>query len=83
MEQILPEEPAEVTVTLTTTYALPDRLEISNVLVNLDKIIKNTNNTNSKNPVSSVVNNTQVNITTEQISTADLLNKMRIAKENK
>lgn len=55
--------------------------QISNVLVNLDKIIKNTNNTNSKNPVSSVVNNTQVNITTEQISTADLLNKIRIAKE--
>ena len=55
--------------------------QISNVLVNLDKIIKNTNSTNSKNPVSSVVNNTQVNITTEQISTADLLNKIRIAKE--
>ena len=55
--------------------------QISNVLVNLDKIIKNTNSTNSKTPVSSVVNNTQVNITTEQISTADLLNKIRIAKE--
>lgn len=54
--------------------------QISNVLVNLDKIIKNT----SKQTVGSVVNNTQVNITsTESISTADLLNKMRIAKESK
>lgn len=54
--------------------------QISNVLVNLDKIIKNTN---SKNPAGtgSIVNNTQVNITsTESISTADLFNKMRIAK---
>lgn len=55
--------------------------QISNVLVNLDKIIKNTN---SKQPTGSIVNNTQVNITsTESISTADLLNKMRIAKELK
>ncbi len=54
--------------------------QISNVLVNLDKIIKN----NSKTPTgASVVNNTQVNITTESVSTADLLNKMRIAKELK
>ena len=52
--------------------------QISNVLVNLDKIIKNTN---SKSPTSSVVNNTQVNITsTESVSTAELLNRMRIAK---
>lgn len=52
--------------------------QISNVLVNLDKIIKNTN---SRTPTNSVVNNTQVNITsTEQISTADLLNKLRTAK---
>lgn len=53
--------------------------QISNVLVNLDKIIKNTN---SRVPAgASVINNTQVNITsTEQISTADLLNKIRIAK---
>lgn len=53
--------------------------QISNVLVNLDKIIKNTN---SKVPAgASVINNTQVNITsTEQISTADLLNKIRTAK---
>lgn len=52
--------------------------QISNVLVNLDKIIKNTN---SKSPSSSVVNNTQVNITsTESVSTAELLNRMRIAK---
>lgn len=52
--------------------------QISNVLVNLDKIIKNTN---SKSPASSVVNNTQVNITsTESVSTAELLNRMRIAK---
>ncbi len=51
--------------------------QISNVLVNLDKIIKN----NSKTPTgASVVNNTQVNITTESVSTADLLNRMRIAK---
>ena len=50
---------------------------ISNVLVNLDKIIKNVNKTKPVN----VVNNTQVNISsTEQISTAELLNKMRIAK---
>lgn len=54
--------------------------QISNVLVNLDKIIKNTN---SKSPASSVVNNTQVNITsTESVSTAELLNRMRIAKNN-
>lgn len=52
--------------------------QISNVLVNLDKIIKNTN---SRTPTNSVVNNTQVNITSaEQISTADLLNKLRTAK---
>lgn len=52
--------------------------QISNVLVNLDKIIKNV----SKNSPS-VVNNTQVNIsTTEPINTAELLNKMRIAKDN-
>lgn len=53
--------------------------QISNVLVNLDKIIKNTN---SRVPAgASVINNTQVNITsTEQISTADLLNKLRTAK---
>lgn len=52
--------------------------QISNVLVNLDRIIKNTN---SRTPTNSVVNNTQVNITsTEQISTADLLNKLRTAK---
>lgn len=51
--------------------------QISNVLVNLDKIIKNVNKTKP----ASVVNNTQVNInSTEQISTAELLNKMRIAK---
>ena len=51
--------------------------QISNVLVNLDKIIKNVN----KNKPTSVVNNTQVNInSTEQISTAELLNRMRIAK---
>ena len=51
--------------------------QISNVLVNLDKIIKNVNKTKPVN----VVNNTQVNISsTEQISTAELLNKMRIAK---
>lgn len=53
--------------------------QISNVLVNLDKIIKNVNKTKPTN----VVNNTQVNISsTEQISTAELLNKMRIAKNN-
>ena len=53
--------------------------QISNVLVNLDKIIKNTSKKNDKGP--SVVNNTQVNISsTEQISTAELLNKMRLAK---
>lgn len=52
--------------------------QISNVLVNLDKIIKNVNSTK---PVASVVNNTQVNInSTEQISTAELLNKMRLSK---
>jgi hypothetical protein len=52
--------------------------QISNVLVNLDKIIKNI----SKNSPS-VVNNTQVNISsTEPINTAELLNKMRIAKDN-
>lgn len=52
--------------------------QISNVLVNLDKIIKNV----SKNSPS-VVNNTQVNISsTEPINTAELLNKMRIAKDN-
>ena len=52
--------------------------QISNVLVNLDKIIKNI----SKNSPS-VVNNTQVNISsTEPINTAELLNKMRIAKGN-
>ena len=51
--------------------------QISSVLVNLDKIIKNVNKTKPAN----VVNNTQVNISsTEQISTAELLNKMRIAK---
>lgn len=51
--------------------------QISTVLVNLDKIIKNVNKTKP----ASVVNNTQVNInSTEQISTAELLNKMRIAK---
>lgn len=51
--------------------------QISTVLVNLDKIIKNDNKTKPSN----VVNNTQVNInSTEQISTAELLNKMRIAK---
>ena len=51
--------------------------QISNVLVNLDKIIKNVNKTKPAN----IVNNTQVNISsTEQISTAELLNKMRIAK---
>ena len=51
--------------------------QISTVLVNLDKIIKNVNKTKPAN----VVNNTQVNISsTEQISTAELLNKMRIAK---
>ena len=51
--------------------------QISNVLVNLDKIIKNVNKIKPAN----VVNNTQVNISsTEQISTAELLNKMRIAK---
>ena len=53
--------------------------QISNVLVNLDKIIKN----NGKPPSgASVVNNTQVNITTESVSTADLLNRMRIAKSS-
>ena len=51
--------------------------QISNVLVNLDKIIKNTNSGSG----ASVVNNTQVNITsTEAVSTAELLNRMRIAK---
>ena len=51
--------------------------QISNVLVNLDKIIKNVN----KSKPANIVNNTQVNISsTEQISTAELLNKMRIAK---
>ena len=50
--------------------------QISNVLVNLDKIIKNNSKSNP-----SVVNNTQVNInSTEQISTADLLNRMRLSK---
>ena len=54
--------------------------QISNVLVNLDKIIKNTNSTKSSSGTS-VVNNTQVNITsTEAVSTAELLNRMRIAK---
>ena len=54
--------------------------QISNVLVNLDKIIKNTKS--SKQPAS-VVNNTQVNITsTESVSTAELLNRMRLAKES-
>ena len=53
--------------------------QISNVLVNLDKIIKNTNSKTSSG--ASVVNNTQVNITsTEAVSTAELLNRMRIAK---
>ena len=53
--------------------------QISTVLVNLDKIIKNTNVRTPSG--ASVVNNTQVNITsTEAVSTADLLNKMRIAK---
>lgn len=52
--------------------------QISNVLVNLDKIIKNVNSTK---PITSVTNNTQVNInSTEQISTAELLNKMRLSK---
>ncbi len=52
--------------------------QISNVLVNLDKIIKNVNKNSP-----SVVNNTQVNISsTEPINTAELLNKMRIAKDN-
>ena len=52
--------------------------QISNVLVNLDKIIKNVN---SAKPITSVTNNTQVNInSTEQISTAELLNKMRLSK---
>ena len=52
---------------------------ISVVLGNVDKIIKNTNIRTP--PGASVVNNTQVNISsTEQISTAELLNKMRIAK---
>ena len=56
--------------------------QISSVLVNLDKIIKNTNGANSKSGVgASIVNNTQVNITsTEAVSTAELLNRMRIAK---
>ena len=50
--------------------------QISNVLVNLDKIIKNI----SKNSPS-VVNNTQVNISsTEPINTAELLNRMRLSK---
>ena len=53
--------------------------QISNVLVNLDKIIKNTNSRFGSG--ASVVNNTQVNITsTEAVSTAELLNRMRIAK---
>lgn len=52
---------------------------ISVVLGNVDKIIKNSNIRTPSG--ASVINNTQVNITsTEQISTADLLNKMRIAK---
>ena len=52
---------------------------ISVVLVNLDKIIKNTNSRSGSG--ASVVNNTQVNITsTEAVSTAELLNRMRIAK---
>ena len=52
---------------------------ISVVLGNVDKIIKNTNVRTPSG--ASVVNNTQVNITsTEAVSTADLLNKMRIAK---
>lgn len=55
--------------------------QISNVLVNLDKIIKNTNLKSGSG--ASVVNNTQVNITsTESVSTAELLNRMRIAKNN-
>ena len=53
--------------------------QISNVLVNLDKIIKNTNSRFGTG--ASIVNNTQVNITsTEAVSTAELLNRMRIAK---
>ena len=53
--------------------------QISNVLVNLDKIIKNTNSKSGTG--ASIVNNTQVNITsTEAVSTAELLNRMRIAK---
>lgn len=53
---------------------------ISVVLGNVDKIIKNTNGTKSGSGTS-VVNNTQVNITsTEAVSTAELLNRMRIAK---
>ena len=53
--------------------------QISNVLVNLDKIIKNTNSKSGSG--TSVVNNTQVNITsTEAVSTAELLNRMRNAK---
>ena len=53
--------------------------QISNVLVNLDKIIKNANSRFGSG--ASVVNNTQVNITsTEAVSTAELLNRMRIAK---
>ena len=52
---------------------------ISVVLGNVDKIIKNTNVRTPSG--ASVVNNTQVNITsTEAVSTAELLNKMRIAK---
>ena len=52
---------------------------ISVVLGNVDKIIKNTNVRTPSG--ASVVNNTQVNITsTEAVSTAELLNRMRIAK---
>ena len=52
---------------------------ISVVLGNVDKIIKNTNVRTPSG--ASVINNTQVNITsTEAVSTAELLNRMRIAK---
>ena len=53
--------------------------QISNVLVNVDKII---NNTKMNKPQAGVVNNTQVNITTtESVNTAELLNKIRMAKK--
>lgn len=53
---------------------------MSVILGNIDKILKQTKNNDTITP--SVVNNTQINVnSTEQISTADLLMKLRANKE--